>query len=303
MMPAFAKPRRKDQLERVEALEEWAETCPYNRVERRGRRRGRRVRRLPSTSMWWRRCPTRRCSSWAAPGRCPPQALRDFAATWTRSTWSRRPPNTWPRACARWASRCPRSRARLPRDGELTPGLIRAAFGLEAPPHAPAPEDLPARPPALCPGCPHRLVFKELTRIKAIVTGDIGCYTLGALPPLSAMDTCVDMGASVSMAHGFELALAGTEHRPVVAVIGDSTFAHSGLSSLVSTVYNQGCGHGVRARQPHDGHDGPPGQPLQRRDAAEAAEPRAGLGRGRARARRGGRAHRRPDDARAVRRR
>ena len=77
--------------------------------------------------------------------------------------------------------------------------------------------------------------------MRAIVTGDIGCYTLGALPPLSAMDTCVDMGASVSMAHGVELALAGTEHRPVVAVIGDSTFAHSGLSSLVSTVYNRGC--------------------------------------------------------------
>ena len=78
--------------------------------------------------------------------------------------------------------------------------------------------------------------------MKAIVTGDIGCYTLGALPPLSAMDTCVDMGASVSMAHGFELALAGKEHRPVVAVIGDSTFAHSGLSSLISTVYNKGAG-------------------------------------------------------------
>ena len=74
------------------------------------------------------------------------------------------------------------------------------------------------------------------------MTGDIGCYTLGALPPLSAMDTCVDMGASVSMAHGFELAFAGREHRPVVAVIGDSTFAHSGLSSLISTVYNKGAG-------------------------------------------------------------
>ena len=75
-----------------------------------------------------------------------------------------------------------------------------------------------------------------------MVTGDIGCYTLGALPPLSAMDTCVDMGASVSMAHGFELAWSGTDHRPVVAVIGDSTFAHSGLSSLISTVYNRGTG-------------------------------------------------------------
>ena len=78
--------------------------------------------------------------------------------------------------------------------------------------------------------------------MKAVVTGDIGCYTLGALPPLSAMDTTIDMGASVSMSHGFELAWAGTEHRPIVAVIGDSTFAHSGLSALVSTVYNKGAG-------------------------------------------------------------
>ena len=78
--------------------------------------------------------------------------------------------------------------------------------------------------------------------MKAVVTGDIGCYTLGALPPLSAMDTTIDMGASVSMSHGFELAWAGTDHRPVVGVIGDSTFAHSGLSALISTVYNQGSG-------------------------------------------------------------
>ena len=85
-------------------------------------------------------------------------------------------------------------------------------------------------------------MFKELSRLRAIVTGDIGCYTLGALPPLSAMDTCVDMGASISMAHGFELAFAGSSSRPVVAVIGDSTFAHSGLSSLISTVYNCGTG-------------------------------------------------------------
>ena len=107
-------------------------------------------------------------------------------------------------------------------------------------------QPLPVRPPVLCPGCPHRGSFyavkRALGKTPAVFCGDIGCYTLGALPPLSAMDTCVDMGASVSMAHGFELALAGKEHRPVVAVIGDSTFAHSGLSSLISTVYNKGAG-------------------------------------------------------------
>ncbi len=130
----------------------------------------------------------------------------------------------------------------LPAAGELSPGLIRAAFGKVLPDHREPEADLPGRPPALCPGCPHRLVFRELSRMRAIVTGDIGCYTLGALAPLSAMDTCIDMGASISMAHGFELGLADRKHAPVVAVIGDSTFAHSGITSLLNTVYNQGAG-------------------------------------------------------------
>ena len=75
------------------------------------------------------------------------------------------------------------------------------------PEHEQTPDDIPNRPPAFCAGCPHRVVFKELSRLRAIVTGDIGCYTLGALPPLSGMDTTLCSGASVSMAHGFELAM------------------------------------------------------------------------------------------------
>lgn len=126
--------------------------------------------------------------------------------------------------------------------GELSQGAIREAFGIEPPSHDEAVQDIPARPPALCAGCPHRVVFKELSRLRAIVTGDIGCYTLGALPPLSAIDSVVDMGASVSMAHGMELAKDPADGRPVVGIIGDSTFAHSGLSSLMSTVYNAGSG-------------------------------------------------------------
>ena len=241
MMPAFAKPRRKVQLERIEALKAWAEDCPYNRVERRGVAVGvvcagsayqHVVEALPDASVFKLGC------TWPLPAR----RLRDFAASVDALYVVEEASEYLTEAVQALGIEVSAFPAGLPRDGELTPGLVRAAFGLEAPAHAEASADLPARPPALCPGCPHRLVFKELTRIKAIVTGDIGCYTLGALPPLSAMDTCVDMGASVSMAHGFELALAGTEHRPVVAVIGDSTFAHSGLSSLVSTVYNQGSG-------------------------------------------------------------
>jgi indolepyruvate ferredoxin oxidoreductase alpha subunit len=129
----------------------------------------------------------------------------------------------------------------LPVAGELSPGAIRRAFGVSEPPARTIVEGLPPRPPLMCPGCPHRPVFYALRRIKAVVSGDIGCYTLGALAPLSAMDTCVCMGASISMAHGVELA-GGTGNRPVVAVIGDSTFAHSGITGLANTVYNGGGG-------------------------------------------------------------
>ncbi|MBO4365464.1 MAG: indolepyruvate ferredoxin oxidoreductase subunit alpha, partial [Eggerthellaceae bacterium] len=130
----------------------------------------------------------------------------------------------------------------LPAYGELSPGLIANAFGLQMPECHQAQTDLPPRPPALCAGCPHRMVFKELTRARCIITGDIGCYTLGALPPLSGMDSTLDMGASISMAHGFELAMKGAKHRPIVGVIGDSTFGHSGITSLLNTAYNRGTG-------------------------------------------------------------
>ncbi len=97
---------------------------------------------------------------------------------------------------------------------------------------------LPGRPPVMCAGCPHRGVFFTLKQMNIRVSGDIGCYTLGALPPFTAMDACVCMGASISMAHGMEKAgLSDT-----VAVIGDSTFIHSGITGLIDMVYNKGTG-------------------------------------------------------------
>lgn len=123
--------------------------------------------------------------------------------------------------------------------GELTPGKVAAAFGVAAPETRDPMDDLPARPPMLCPGCPHRGVFAALRRMDAVVMGDIGCYTLAALPPLSAMDSCVCMGASIGMAHGLGLS-GGAAGRPIVAVLGDSTFAHSGLTGLLDIVYNGG---------------------------------------------------------------
>jgi indolepyruvate ferredoxin oxidoreductase alpha subunit len=121
--------------------------------------------------------------------------------------------------------------------GELTPGRVRSAFGLPQSSEIPA-EKLPGRPPNMCPGCPHRGVFFALNQLKAYVTGDIGCYTLGFMPPLSAMDTCVCMGASIGMATGVTKVVSDAEKKKVVAVIGDSTFLHTGINGLMDMVYN-----------------------------------------------------------------
>ena len=125
--------------------------------------------------------------------------------------------------------------------GELTPGRLRAGLaraGLA--PVAPAgaePAAVLPRPPVLCAGCPHRSVFFELKKARGNVFGDIGCYTLGALAPLNAMDTCLDMGASISIAIGASKVSDGA--KPIFATIGDSTFLHSGMTGLLDAVYNQ----------------------------------------------------------------
>ncbi len=143
----------------------------------------------------------------------------------------------------------------LPADlqiGELSPERLAAAFGDLADPAlaaraCPADADtgdaaclvgLPPRPPVLCPGCPHRGVFLTLRKLKAFVTGDIGCYTLGALPPLNSLHSCLCMGASIGEAHGIEC-VCGKDGK-TVAVLGDSTFVHSGITGLVNIAYNGG---------------------------------------------------------------
>lgn len=125
----------------------------------------------------------------------------------------------------------------LPRQGELNPDIIRVALGLETLPHFDMAENVVSRPPQLCQGCGHRSVYEALNRVledcpDAKVFGDIGCYTLGALPPYKALDSTVDMGASITMAKG--AADAGVF--PAVAVIGDSTFTHSGMTGLLDAV-------------------------------------------------------------------
>lgn len=126
----------------------------------------------------------------------------------------------------------------IPNQGELNTAIVRQAIDPDSKPELFAPVEMPNRPPNMCAGCPHRGIFYNLARMKVFVSGDIGCYTLGFLPPLSAMDACVCMGASVSMAHGMAKALGEDGYNKVVSVIGDSTFIHSGITGLINTVYN-----------------------------------------------------------------
>lgn len=247
MMPAFAKPRRKVLVERIVSLRKWVETCPYNVVERASELQGTSSVRqgiICSGSVYQHvkeACPQVDVFKLGVTWPLPKSALQDFANSVDEVYVVEEASTYLSDAVKSCGIVLNDFKVPLPPDGELTPSAIRISFGLALPEHKDSERDIPNRPPALCPGCPHRIIFKELSRLRAIVTGDIGCYTLGALPPLSAMDTTLDMGASVSMAHGFELALEG-DHRPVVAVIGDSTFAHSGLTSLMNTIYNKGAG-------------------------------------------------------------
>jgi len=122
--------------------------------------------------------------------------------------------------------------------GEFSQATVARAFGLPGKTSVAADSDVPARPPMMCAGCPHRGLFYTLAKNKITVLGDIGCYTLGAVPPLSALDSTLCMGASVSGLHGFNAARGEEAERKTVAVIGDSTFMHSGMTGLVNIAYN-----------------------------------------------------------------
>ena len=121
------------------------------------------------------------------------------------------------------------------RFGELNVARVRRILAGDTSPEAVPP---PGKPPALCAGCPHRVTFATLKKLDCIVAGDIGCYTLGALPPLEAMDSQLCMGASIGMGLGLRHVLPESQARRVVSVIGDSTFVHSGIPGLVEMVYN-----------------------------------------------------------------
>ena len=127
----------------------------------------------------------------------------------------------------------------LPLEGEFSQNLVAARLGGTVHSGKALDDAIPPRPPVMCAGCPHRGLFYTLNKNKCTVLGDIGCYTLGAVAPLSAMDMTLCMGASISAIHGFNKALGTESEGRTVAVIGDSTFMHSGMTGLANIAYNQ----------------------------------------------------------------
>ena len=127
----------------------------------------------------------------------------------------------------------------LPMIGEFSQKLVAKAFGKDAPATFSLEENIPARPPVMCSGCPHRGLFYTLKKNKCTVLGDIGCYTLGAVPPLGAIEMTLCMGASIGALHGFNKVRGAESEGHTVAVIGDSTFMHSGMTGLANIAYNQ----------------------------------------------------------------
>lgn len=130
-------------------------------------------------------------------------------------------------------------KAAFPYTNEFDPGVVEKAITGKSSAPSVTLQTIPPRPPNLCPGCPHRGLFYALNKTKAFVSGDIGCYTLSYMKPLSGMDSCICMGASIGIAHGMSKALGPKGKGKVVGVIGDSTFIHSGITTLLNTAYNR----------------------------------------------------------------
>ncbi|HHY94495.1 MAG TPA: indolepyruvate ferredoxin oxidoreductase subunit alpha [Firmicutes bacterium] len=172
----------------------------------------------------------------------------------------------------------------FPRTGELSVETIREAVLGLLPAGTPATlrpatsaPGLPERPPVLCPGCPHRGVFYALAKYHLIVTGDIGCYTLGAAPPFRSIDTTTCMGSSIGHALGLEKALGKQFSRQAVAVIGDSTFIHSGITPLIDVVYNRGTVTTIILDNGTTAMTGHQGNPASGEDARHQPAPRVDL--------------------------
>ena len=236
MMPAYAKRRHPIVEERTEALRRFAEDCPYNRVEWGGTEVGVIT---SGTCYQYVKEVLGDSASILKLGMVNPlpcDLILGFAAKVKRLVVVEELDGVIEAHC-RTLGLTPEGKSLFPAVGELSQAAVAGAFGCDVPCGVALDETVPGRPPMMCPGCPHRGIYYVLSRRKLTVIGDIGCYTLGAQPPLSAVDSTLCMGASVSGIHGFLKARPDMASR-TVAVIGDSTFMHSGITGLTNIVYN-----------------------------------------------------------------
>ena len=239
MMPANAIRRHPHVEQRMAALADWAETADVNRVEPGADRSMGIV--TSSTSYQYvkevcgDRFPVLKLGMvWPL----PEKKLRAFAADVDKLVIVEELDSFIETYCRELGLPCV-GKALFPPLGEFSQNLVAEKLGLPVPQGAALTVPIPARPPVMCAGCPHRGLFYTLARNKCTVLGDIGCYTLGAVAPLSAMEMTLCMGASVSALHGFNKALGAAAEGKTVAVIGDSTFMHSGMTGLADIAYNQ----------------------------------------------------------------
>jgi indolepyruvate ferredoxin oxidoreductase alpha subunit len=237
MLPVNARKRHVVVEERMRALREFAETFEGNRIEWGDRRLG--IITAGVASQYAREAfPEASVLKLGMAHPLPERLIREFAAGVQRLVVVEELDpivETHVKALGIPVE----GKERVPLLGELSARIVRHALTGEAAPLR-EPAAVPNRPPNLCAGCPHRSLFYALNKCKVTVTGDIGCYTLSALPPLKSMDTCVCMGASIGNALGIEKALGEAGRGKVAAVIGDSTFVHSGITGLINVVYNRG---------------------------------------------------------------
>ena len=239
MMPAMARGRHVVVEQRQAALAQFAETTDLNKAEYNNKKIGFIT---SGTSYLFAKEAFGTDASYLKLGMVyplPTQLLRDFAANVDECYVAEELDPFFEEHCKALGIKVI-GKKRFSLLGEYSPELIRKAVLGEEASFITADESIPPRPPVMCAGCPHRGTFTALKQLGVRISGDIGCYTLAALPPLSVLDTTVCMGASVSIAHGMELAAGRDVAKNTVAVIGDSTFMHSGITGLIDIVYNKG---------------------------------------------------------------
>ena len=243
MMPGYAKVRHPLVEQRTERLRALAENCEYNRVENRGSKIG--IITSGCSYLYVKEVFGDSVSilKIGMPNPLPEKMIRDFASSVEKLYVIEELDPVIENDVRALGIDCA-GKSLFSAVGEFSQQTIREAFRKEGVSFGEQPEmqgkapQVPGRPPMMCSGCPHRGMFYTLAKNHITVLGDIGCYTLGAVAPLNALDSTLCMGASVSGIHGFNLARGGETEKKTVAVIGDSTFMHSGMTGLVNIAYN-----------------------------------------------------------------